>query len=94
MKRVNLHWRVTAPGRPLEALLWAISANDMSAARLAKLEAEEEEVVYVGEGEGIGTSFSSIPEALAYAEYEGDVVINREEALVEHARRRNWSRRG
>lgn len=97
MKRIVLGWRTPptdAPFRPLEALSWNLGSNNLVAAQSTCRKAEAEECTYVGEGEGLGTSFSTIAEALAFAEYEGDTVVNREAAIEEQARRRGWSKRG
>lgn len=101
MKRVILGWR-TAPlasagFRPIEELTWHLPAPqsvDVPNAIAAARKAEAEECSYVGEGEGLRSSFSTIAEALAFADFQGHTVVNRDEALAEQARRRGWSKRG
>jgi hypothetical protein len=51
----------------------------------------------VGEGEGIGEDWDGIDgisNAIAFTLYEGDSIINLDDALDEHARRSGWSLRG
>ncbi len=46
------------------------------------------------EGDGIGMSWrDGIPEAIAYHRYQGDEIVNETEALAEHARRHNCTKR-
>ena len=50
-----------------------------------------------GEGEGIGEGWpgvDGIANAITNALYDGDIVVNLDDALDEHARRSGWSLRG
>lgn len=47
-------------------------------------------VILVEPGAGIGVSFNSIPEALAYCDRWGHTVENRHQALEAYARSQGW----
>lgn len=92
MKRITLGWdeRAAARFRPIEELSWP----QPEAERRAVIDkADRESCSYVAEGEGLGSSFSTVAEAIAFADFQGDTVVNRDAALAEHARRRGWSKR-